>query len=38
MVLIPTVLIAVQALTSIETPYGLETKMTGTVGIDPSKA
>ncbi|GAA5968317.1 hypothetical protein JCM3765_000388 [Sporobolomyces pararoseus] len=38
MVLIPTVLIAVQALTSIETPHGLETKMTGTVGIDPSKA
>ncbi|GAA6008848.1 hypothetical protein JCM11491_003806 [Sporobolomyces phaffii] len=38
MVLIPTVLIAVSALTSIETPHGLETKMTGTVGIDPSKA
>ncbi|GAA5893390.1 Ac45/VOA1 transmembrane domain-containing protein [Sporobolomyces salmoneus] len=38
MVLIPTVLIAVQALTSIETPHGLESKMTGTVGIDPSKA
>ncbi|GAA6060901.1 hypothetical protein JCM10212_003935 [Sporobolomyces blumeae] len=37
LVLIPTVLIAVSALTSIETPHGLETKMTGSVGIDPSK-
>ncbi|GAA5927998.1 Ac45/VOA1 transmembrane domain-containing protein [Sporobolomyces koalae] len=38
MVLVPTVLIAVKALTSIETVHGLETKMTGSVGIDPSKA
>ncbi|GAA5888335.1 hypothetical protein JCM5296_003291 [Sporobolomyces johnsonii] len=37
LVLIPTVLIGVQALTSIETSYGLETKMKGSTGIDPSK-
>ncbi|GAA5992780.1 hypothetical protein JCM10908_006930 [Rhodotorula pacifica] len=36
-VLIPTVLVGSQALLSIETVNGLETKMTGSVGIDPSK-
>lgn len=36
-VLIPTVIVGAQALLSIETVNGLETKMTGTVGIDPSK-
>ncbi|GAA5970566.1 hypothetical protein JCM8115_002740 [Rhodotorula mucilaginosa] len=36
-VLIPTVIVGAQALLSIETVKGLETKMTGSVGIDPSK-
>ncbi|TKA57815.1 hypothetical protein B0A53_00964 [Rhodotorula sp. CCFEE 5036] len=36
-VLIPTVIVGAQALLSIETVNGLETKMTGSVGIDPSK-
>lgn len=36
-VLVPTVLVGMQALLSIETVNGLETKMTGSVGIDPSK-
>ncbi|BGP14865.1 hypothetical protein JCM10213_003779 [Rhodosporidiobolus nylandii] len=38
LVLIPTLLIGVQALTSIETVHGLETKMAGTVGLDAAKA
>ncbi|POY73975.1 hypothetical protein BMF94_2786 [Rhodotorula taiwanensis] len=36
-VLIPAVLVGTQALLSIETVNGLETKMTGSVGLDPSK-
>lgn len=38
LILIPTVLVGASALLAIETPQGLETKMTGSVGIDPSKA
>ncbi|GAA5834137.1 hypothetical protein JCM11251_000552 [Rhodosporidiobolus azoricus] len=37
LVLIPTLLVGTQALLSIETVQGLETKMTGTVGLDASK-
>ncbi|GAA6018478.1 hypothetical protein JCM10207_000906 [Rhodosporidiobolus poonsookiae] len=37
LVLIPTLLVGTQALLSIETLQGLETKMAGSVGIDPSK-
>ncbi|GAA5880887.1 hypothetical protein JCM3774_003232 [Rhodotorula dairenensis] len=36
-ILIPTTIVGAQALLSIETVNGLETKMTGSVGIDPSK-
>ncbi|GAA5861914.1 hypothetical protein JCM8547_008594 [Rhodosporidiobolus lusitaniae] len=38
LVLVPTLLIGTQALLSIETVQGLETKMAGTVGLDASKA
>ncbi|GAA5857479.1 hypothetical protein JCM9279_007301 [Rhodotorula babjevae] len=37
-VLVPTVLVGASALLAIETPHGLETKMTGSTGLDPSKA
>ncbi|GAA6031022.1 hypothetical protein JCM8097_003965 [Rhodosporidiobolus ruineniae] len=37
LVLVPALLIAVQALTAVETVQGLETKMVGSVGLDPSK-
>ncbi|GAA5906810.1 hypothetical protein JCM6882_006836 [Rhodosporidiobolus microsporus] len=37
LVLIPTLIIGTQALLSIETVHGLETKMSGTVGLDASK-
>lgn len=36
-ILIPTTIVGAQALLSIETVNGLETKMAGSVGIDPSK-
>ncbi|BGP46984.1 hypothetical protein JCM10450v2_002836 [Rhodotorula kratochvilovae] len=36
--LIPTVLVGASALLAIETPQGLEGKMVGSVGLDPSKA
>ncbi|KPV77263.1 uncharacterized protein RHOBADRAFT_65959 [Rhodotorula graminis WP1] len=37
-ILVPTVLVGASALLAIETPHGLETKMTGSTGLDPSKA
>lgn len=37
-ILIPVVFMGSQALTAIETLAGLEGKMTGSVGIDPSKS
>lgn len=37
LVLVPTVVIGSHALLSIETVHGLENKMTGSVGLDPSK-
>ncbi|GAA5820824.1 hypothetical protein JCM3770_000355 [Rhodotorula araucariae] len=37
-ILVPTVIVGASALLAIETPAGLEGKMTGSVGLDPSKA